>query len=170
MNIAVLKPSGNYCFRPDSTLNREAADYYIPDGIDALTLTPCIYTRLVRAGKCIGERFAQRYADNFGFGVLLDAAGADPFEALCMDSTSYLSGQTGPMSEIGDAAFEVCVNGEALFRHDAFNAAMLYDALVKISSKSTLRASDLVAVCLPSSIILKRGDCFSFGGHEVKIL
>lgn len=170
MNIAVLKPSGNYCFRPDNTLNREARDYYLPDGVDAVTLTPCIYSKVVKAGKCIAERFAGRYVDNYGFGVLLDADGADPMEAICLDGSSFLSGDTIPLSGIENASFEVSVNYGPWYRGGSFDAAMLYDALVTVSRHSTLRAADLLAVCLPASIVLHKGDSFSFAGHKVEIL
>ncbi|MBR0534692.1 MAG: hypothetical protein IJK19_08480 [Bacteroidales bacterium] len=170
MNIAVLKTSGNYCFRPDNTLNREARDYYLPDGVEAVSLTPCIYAKVVKAGKCIAGRFAGRYVDNFGFGVLLDAASADPMEAVCLDGTSYLSGDTLPVSDIEEAAFEVLVNEEPWYSGGAFSAAMLHDAVVTVSRRSSLRATDLLAVCLPASTILHKGDSFSFAGHKVSIL
>lgn len=170
MNLAVLRPSGNYCFRPDTTLNREARDYYLPDGIEAVTLTPCIYARVVKAGKCISPRFAERYVDNFGFGVFLDADDADPLEAICLDGSSYLSGGTAPLSEIPDAVFEVSVNGSPWLRQESFSTGMLFDALVTVSKRSSVRASDLLAVCLPESVILHKGDFFSFEGHRVCIL
>ena len=170
MNIAVLKPSGKYCFRPDTTLVREARDYYLPDGVDAVVLTPCIYARVVKAGKCISERFAGRYIDNFGFGILLDADGADPLEAICLDGSSYLSGETQPLSGMEAAAFEVSVNGESWLARDSFSPAMLYDALVTVSRRSSVRATDLLAVCLPDSIVLHRGDSFTFSAQKVNIL
>lgn len=170
MNIAVVRPSGSYYFRPDTTLNREALDYYIPDGVEELTLTPCIYSKVTRAGKCISQKFALRHIDNFGFGVLLDAVGGDPQEAVCMDATSFLSGDTLPFSEIGDAAFEVSVNGEPRFCRDHFDAGMMCDALATVSRRSSLRATDLLAVCLAEPVVLKKGDCFCFAGHKVSIL
>jgi len=170
MNIVVLRPSGNYYFRPDTTLNREACDYYIPDGVEGLDLVPCIYARVTKAGKCIAKKFAPRHIDNFGFGVFLDAAGVDTQEAICMDATSYLSGDTLPLSGIGDSKFEISVNGETCFRQDNFNEDMLYDALASISVRSSVRATDLVAVCLPASIRLHKGDYFSFCGRKVNIL
>lgn len=170
MNIAVLKPSGNYCFRPDTTLNREARDYWLPDGVDAVVLTPCIYARVVKAGKCVTERFAGRYVDNFGFGVLLDAEGADPLEAICLDGSSYLSGDTLPLSGLESAAFEISINGKPWLHRDSFSPATLYDALVAVSRRSSVRAADLLAVCFPESAVLHQGDSFTFEGRKVGIL
>ena len=170
MNIAVLKPSGRYCFRPDTTLNREACDYYLPDGIEEVTLTPCIYSKVIKAGKCISARFAGRHIDNFGFGVLLDAAGSDPQEASCMDGTSYISGDTLPLGEAAGRAFDVCINGEPWFIKDDFEESLLAEAVVTVSRRSSLRATDIVAVSLPASISLRKGDWFSFCGKKVNIL
>ena len=170
MNTAVARPSGSYYFRPDTTLNREACDYYLPDGVEEMVLTPCIYSKVTKAGKCIGEKFALRHIDNFGFGVLLDAAGTEPQEATCMDATSYLSGDTSPFSESGDSSFEVSVNGEPWFSRSGFEAGMLTDALVAVTRRSSVRASDLLTVCLPDSVILRKGDSFCFSGHKVSIL
>lgn len=170
MNIAVLKPSGRYYFRPDTTLNREACDYYLPDGVDEVTLTPCIYSKVVKAGKCIARRFAARHIDNFGFGVLLDAAGADPQEAICMDGTSYISGDTLPFPEIGNAVLDLSINGSPWFRQEAFDVSVLADAIVTVSRRSSVRATDIIAVSLPASATLRKGDCFSFCEKKVKIL
>ncbi|MBR5735590.1 MAG: hypothetical protein IKX60_02195 [Bacteroidales bacterium] len=170
MNIAVLRSSGKYCFRPDTTLNREARDYYLPDGVEAVILTPCIYSRVVKAGKCISVKFAGRYVDNFGFGVLLDAKDSDPLEAICLDASSFLSGETLPFSEIGNAVFEVGVNGKPVFRQDSFSTSTLIDALVTVSRRSSVRATDLLAVCLPASVVLHKGDHFTFQGRKVEIL
>lgn len=170
MNIAVLRPDGNYYFRPDTTLNREAADYYIPDGVGMIRLTPCIYSRVIKAGKCIGHRFAERHLDNFGFGVLLDAVDLEPAEAICMDGTSYISGDTAPLIELENALFTIGVNGNEAFCGNSFNSEMLFDALVTVSARSSVRGSDILAVCLPADIKLARGDYFTISGHKVNIL
>ena len=171
MNIAVVRTSGSYYFRPDTTLNREALDYYLPDGVGEVALTPCIYSKVIKAGKCISQKFALRHIDNFGFGVLLDAAGAEPQEATCMDATSYLSGDTLPFSGIGDAAFEVSVKGEPVFSSSsAFDAGMLTEALAFVTRRSSVRATDLLAVCLCEPVILHKGDYFCFAGKKVSIL
>lgn len=170
MNIAVVRTSGSYYFRPDTTLNREALDYYLPDGVGEVALTPCIYSKVIKAGKCISQKFALRHIDNFGFGVLLDAVGAEPQEATCMDATSYLSGNNLPFSEIEDAAFEVSVKGESVFSSSAFDAGMLTEALTSVTRRSSIRATDLLAVCLCEPVILRKGDYFCFAGKKVSIL
>ncbi len=100
MNIIVSLFGNNgadYCFRPDTTLEKESFDYYIPDGISELTYSPVLFVRLCRAGKAIGEKFAGRYYDSGGFGVLLygesiigSGAAAGLSMASSLDKTSLL--------------------------------------------------------------------------------
>ncbi len=100
MNIIVSLFGSNgtdYCFRPDTTLEKESFDYYIPDGVSELTYSPVLFVRLCRAGKAIGEKFAGRYYDSGGFGVLLygesiigSGAAAGLSMASSLDKTSLL--------------------------------------------------------------------------------
>lgn len=100
MNIIVSLFGSNgtdYCFRPDTTLEKESFDYYIPDGVSELTYSPVLFVRLYRAGKAIGEKFAGRYYDSGGFGVLLygesiigSGAAAGLSMASSLDKTSLL--------------------------------------------------------------------------------
>ena len=169
MNIAVLTVSGSYYFRPDTTLNREAEEYYVPDGVESLNLVPCIFSRIGKAGKCISSRFARRYINNFCFGVLLDAPELCAGEATCMDATTCLSAAM-PLEELGNAVFEVNLNGRPCFRYDDFNFGMLSDALVKITRRSSVRASDMIAVCLSDGIRLEKGDSCTFARRSLSIL
>ena len=85
MKIVVFFPDGEYCCRPDTTLNHNNSDYYCPEGVTALKAQPCIYTHIDKAGKCVAERFAHRYFKNIAFGWLL------------ADSTAGASAQVAPL-------------------------------------------------------------------------
>ena len=87
-----------------------------------------------------------------------------------MDCTSYISGDTLPLSEASGRAFEVCINGEPWFSKNDFEESLLAEAVVTVSRRSSLRATDIVAVSLPASIPLHKGDWFSFCGKKVNIL
>ena len=72
MNI-IVKPYGSelcYC-RPDTTWERENRDFYVPEGIGNISWAPVIFARVSKAGKCISPKFASRYFDAFGFGMLM---------------------------------------------------------------------------------------------------
>ena len=72
MNVIVVPESrkGFYC-RPDSTLLRAISDYYIPDYVSELSVSPVFIIKTLRAGKSISAKFALRYIDSFNYGLLL---------------------------------------------------------------------------------------------------
>ena len=129
MNIIVSLFGSNgadYCFRPDTTLEKESFDYYIPDGVSELTYSPVLFVRLCRAGKAIGERFAGRYYDSGGFGVLLygesiigSGAAAGLSMASSLDKTSLLPFPLidKDLLENGGNSFSLSVNGRSVNEH-----------------------------------------------------
>lgn len=126
MNIIVSLFGSNgadYCFRPDTTLEKESFDYYIPDGVSELTYSPVLFVRLCRAGKAIGEKFAGRYYDSGGFGVLLygesiigSGAAAGLSMASSLDKTSLLPFPLidKDLLENGGNSFSLSVNGRSV--------------------------------------------------------
>ena len=72
MNI-IVKPYGSelcYC-RPDTTWERENRDFYSPECVNEVLWTPVVFARVSKAGKCIGRKFASRYYDGVGCGMLM---------------------------------------------------------------------------------------------------
>lgn len=129
MNIIVSLFGSNgtdYCFRPDTTLEKESFDYYIPDGVSELTYSPVLFVRLCRAGKAIGEKFAGRYYDSGGFGVLLygesiigSGAAAGLSMASSLDKTSLLPFPLidKDVLEKSGNIFSLSVNGRSVNEH-----------------------------------------------------
>ena len=129
MNIIVSLFGSNgadYCFRPDTTLEKESFDYYIPDGVSELTYSPVLFVRLCRAGKAIGEKFAGRYYDSGGFGVLLygesiigSGAAAGLSMASSLDKTSLLPFPLidKDLLENGGNSFSLSVNERSMNEH-----------------------------------------------------
>ena len=129
MNIIVSLFGSNgtdYCFRPDTTLEKESFDYYIPDGVSELTYSPVLFVRLCRAGKAIGEKFAGRYYDSGGFGVLLygesiigNGAAAGLSMASSLDKTSLLPFPLidKDVLENSENSFSLSVNGRSMNEH-----------------------------------------------------
>ena len=75
MNI-IIKPYGRslcYC-RPDTTWERENKDFYSPDCVNEIYWTPVVFARISKAGKCVGEKFVERYYDGVGCGMLMYCA------------------------------------------------------------------------------------------------
>lgn len=195
MNIIVSLFGSNgtdYCFRPDTTLEKESFDYYIPDGVSELTYSPVLFVRLCRAGKAIGEKFAGRYYDSGGFGVLLygesiigSGAAAGLSMASSLDKTSLLpfplidkdvlekSGNIFSLSVNGrsvneHSVNELLVNGNGTFAcHPDF--AGIPEILHRISLRTSLRTGDIVAVELGERLPIHAGEklCGMLNGENI---
>lgn len=93
MNIALKTFSGQVTSRPDTTWERENRDFYIPDFVREMLWSPVLFTRVGKAGKCIGRKYADRYIDGMGFGLLLHPlveCNGEAVPSSCMDHTTIL--------------------------------------------------------------------------------
>lgn len=156
MNIIVsVFGTGTHCVRPDTTLERENEVFYIPGNITELSYVPVMFVRACKAGKHVGEKFAERYYDCGGFGILLygenlirEAGPAGFAMASSMDRTSYLPlpmygrdvlANTG---NIFTAGTESCP--EAFVCHGG--TAGLNSAIPKVTALTSVRTGDIIAV------------------------
>lgn len=70
MNLFILnKSNGKFYYKPDTTLCRENADFYIPDYINSLNIQSGVAVKIVKSGRCISSKFAERYYRNINFAV-----------------------------------------------------------------------------------------------------
>lgn len=156
MNIIARPYGSNRCYcRPDTTWERENRDFYVPEGIDEIRWAPVVFVRISKAGKCIGQKFAERYYDSFNFGALMYCCKeADQIQesiafTSCMDHTSILpSPLYNPIVMEGEHnVYEVSINGEQTFNSGTKEIKGLLEETLCIASKSTsLRIGDYVAV------------------------
>lgn len=155
MNIAVKPYGSDLCHcRPDTTMMKENRDFYSPEGVNSLHWAPILFARISKAGKCIGDRFAERYYDSFGFGALLYIGDTMPDKASssCADHTSLLPFPLyNPIVLEGkDNCYEVLKDGVKIFgiqsSHTAGLKEQLEKAICKASILTSLRIGDLVAV------------------------
>ena len=195
MNIIVSlfgSTGADYCFRPDTTLEKESFDYYIPDGVSELTYSPVLFVRLCRAGKAIGERFAGRYYDSGGFGVLLygesiigSGAAAGLSMASSLDKTSLLpfplidkdvlekSGNIFSLSVNERSMNEHSVNERSVNGNGTFTCqpdfAGIPEILHRISVRTSLRTGDIVAVELGERLPIHAGEklCGMLNGENI---
>lgn len=200
MNIIVSLFGSNgtdYCFRPDTTLEKESFDYYIPDGVSELTYSPVLFVRLCRAGKAIGEKFAGRYYDSGGFGVLLygesiigSGAAAGLSMASSLDKTSLLPFPLidKDVLENGRNSFSLSVNGRSMNEHSINERSVnersvnrngtfachpdfagIPEILHRISVRTSLRTGDIVAVELGERLPIHAGEklCGMLNGENI---
>ena len=161
MNI-IVKPYGSelpYC-RPDTTLERENKDFYSPECVNEVLWTPVVFARVSKAGKCIGRKFAQRYYDGVGCGMLMYCLVSDPTAITsCVDHTSILPAPLyDPVVLEDEKTFEVTRNGEPVAVMSSRTATdvisgehsgwrhLLEEAICRSSELTSLRIGDFVAV------------------------
>lgn len=77
MNI-IIKPynpqEGLFYFKPDTTLNRDYTNLYLPHFIKRVEAKELFYTRIDRAGKGIAERYASRYFSQGNYALSISIA------------------------------------------------------------------------------------------------
>lgn len=151
MNIAVLSASGRVFVRPDTTWERYNRDFFVPEFIDSISFTPVLFARVCRPGKSISSRFAGRYFDGAGFGVLLypetliDGSEEGFACASCIDHTSFLPFPVpGRREEYGDAV--VSVDGATMTSCKLPGDDSICAAIEKITHSCLIRTGDVIAV------------------------
>lgn len=114
MNIIVIKADGSFYTRPDTTLEREPKDFYIPDDIISATARTCTWIKVTKAGKAVPKAFAHRYFDALGRGILFTCNGS----ITHIDYSSYFFEQTTPAYRLDKTTYEhICAEIERVTRH-----------------------------------------------------
>lgn len=155
MNIIVRTYGGNVIIRPDTTWSRYNDDYFVPDFVDEISWSPVVCVRISRLGKHIAEKFASRYYDGAGRGVLLypenllDGSPESFAVANILDRTSSI------VLPEGDVAL---LSGE--------DRASIDSALAQASRIARVRAGDILAVELAPRVPLCARSGGRFEVHE----
>lgn len=144
MNILVMHSDGSYSVRPDSTLIREPKDFFLPDGCDGVEVHSCRWTRANKAGKAVGARFAGRYFDSLGTGLLIYCHGTDGSLSPFVDRTTFFTLEMTPADD------------------EPATAQAIADAIVVITRLTSLRTGDIVVVEDSAAERYTRGDVITF--------
>lgn len=155
MNIIVsLTDRSSYCFRPDTTLEKESNEFYIPEDMGEMTFSPVLFVRICKAGKAIGKRFAERYYDAGGYGLLLYAEDlirsgrpAGFSMASSLDRSTFLHyplyGKDVLLNP--ENIFSLSVDDDSIFTFSPVDFDL--DEIIScISANVSLRTGDIVAV------------------------
>ncbi|MBQ3660263.1 MAG: hypothetical protein IJR25_08025 [Bacteroidales bacterium] len=177
MNIVIVKPGGDYYFRADSTLNHKFLDYYCPDAVERLAVVPVIYTRIKKTGKCVSDRFAQRYFDSFAFGCLINdtTGGVSPSMAVSLDATTVMGMDFSPIEDLPQSNFTLAVNDISVFKMGEVPGIECFtNALCAVTARSMLRMGDILALELAPPSAIGRGDTLILntgsGSRSIKII
>ena len=131
MNLVVVRPDGSIYARPDTTLVRGARDFYLPDDLSWVEVRPCRWIRILKSAKAVQERFAQRYYDAVGSGLLLYGDGTDAL----LDASTYIFDDAVPAVQSGfDAALSAVTGHLLLHQGDLL--------ILESSDATTLRRGD----------------------------
>ena len=152
MNIIVRTCSGKYIVRPDTTWERDSEDFYPPEFIDGLSWVPVLFARISRPGRSVGERFADRYFDGVGYGLLLYPDDLMDGEcglacASCLDHTSFLP---FPVKEKTELSSE--------------ESAMIESAIEEATRYIYIRPGDIIAIelCGRTPLCRRENGTFSY--------
>ena len=102
MNI-IIKPynpqEGLFYFKPDTTLNRDYTNLYLPHFIKRVEAKELFYIRIDRAGKGIAERYASRYFSKGNYALSISIA-PDIFPNAAPSATPSAAPNTTPSAAI----------------------------------------------------------------------
>ncbi len=154
MNIIVKTTSGRCYCRPDTTWEREDKDLFSPDSVNSFLYTPVLFARICKAGKCVGRKFAERYYESAGYGLLLyagDLMDGSPLSiasASCLDHTSVLPSAMSARTALENAQepFILYKDGKEIFRSGETDTGMIESAISEASSFVSLRIGDMIAI------------------------
>lgn len=156
MNITIKTSTGHIIVRPDTTWEKNSADFYLPDSISKVSYTPILVARIAKPGRSISPKFASRYYDAFSYGMLLypedyiDGSEEGFASASCMDYSSYVNRDLLPLSDISDdKPFSLRANGKEIFAtmiRKNLLKSYVEEAIVESSSKVYLRTGDFLAI------------------------
>lgn len=153
MNIIVKTSSGHITVRPDTTWEKDNEDFYPPEFVNELTYSPVLFARILKPGRSVGRKFASRYYDSIGFGVLLypenmlDGTPEGYAQAICLDHTSFLpTPMFSPERLVKNGHFRLFRNEHDLFVFDQPSLNMIEDAIVEATKLLYIRTGDLIAI------------------------
>ncbi len=156
MNIVLKTYGGAIVVRPDTTWERDNEDLYLPDFVTRVSAVPVACARVCKPGRSVGARFAERYIDRFGYGVLLypedfiDGSAEGFAAASCLDHTSFIQ---MPDAEKLPEEFRMT---DTTYR--ASEEALL-QAVADVTKRIYIRIGDIIAVELaPRERIFDRSD------------
>lgn len=177
MNIVVRTYNGSVVVRPDTTWKRGNDDFYAPEFVEELSAAPVFFVRICKAGRSVAAKFADRYYDSVGAGLLLypeNLIGSSPegfATACCLDRTTFLTYPEMDKALTG-GEFKLSAGSTELFCGLTCSQAEVQQAIEDVSKFCYLRTGDYVAIELaPRKAICDRSiertavkGCF--GGNE----
>lgn len=151
MNIVVKTADEKYIVRPDTTWEKDAEDLYVPEFVNQISYTPVLFVRISKPGRSVSAKFASRYYDAVGYGVLLypedmlDGSETGFACASCLDHTSFLTAPFFSPDTLGKE-YHLKAGDKEIFSHAEGTAEMVEKAIEEATRFIYIRTGDLLAI------------------------
>ena len=165
MNLIIIPAhEHSFYYRPDSTLIRDLSVYYRPDEVASLQAAPALAIRLRRPGKAIAPRFAERYWDTYGFGLILHPelqtaiTGHREFLQNTLDYTTLVPLKSKAITDFEQETPARFFRNQSELPLTLPSPAQWADQLAHISNYCSLRIGDLLLLELSNPVKIAAGD------------
>lgn len=177
MNILVLTAErGRVVARPDTTWEKDNNPLYLPDFVNGLSYSPVFFARVCKPGRSVGLKFAERYYDHTGYGVLLypedmlDGSEEGYACASCLDHTSFLPYPVAESRAGADVEedFNLFRDDSRICRCASAGSGTMERAIAEATRYCYIRTGDFIAVELEGRRHLcsrEDGECRIYGGQ-----
>lgn len=177
MNIIVVSSSGHVSTRPDTTWERDNENLYLPEFVRQISLSPVIYARICKSGRSVGEKFAGRYFDDTGFGVLLypddldDGTAEGYAQTLCLDHTTFMTLPALGERPFNGGKFQVSVDDKQIYGAADFDKETIVKAISEVTKYIYIRTGDILAIELApkTQITLESQGTLIFGTFDDEV-
>ena len=167
MIIIVSTREGKIITRPETSWERNGTDFYPQEFIEAVACVPVVYARISKSGRSVVGKFAKRYYDCFGYGLLLypenllDGSPESIACASCIDHSSYLAGPLFDREEASGPGkrFILKKDGGTVFEFGEAVEGMIEEALAEATARIHVRTGDLLAIELSAPLHLCSRPC-----------
>ncbi len=160
-----------FFMKPDTAILKEGAPFYYPEFTSDLHHEIEIVLKINRAGKHIGEQFANKYYSEIGLGIDFTARDIQqqckqkglPWEkAKAFDNSAPLGLfiNKSDFSDLNNIDFRLEINGETRQKGNTKDLLFSFDKVIAyISQYVTLKTGDLIYTGTPEGVgPVKRGD------------
>lgn len=169
MNLFILnKTNSKFYYKPDTTFCKESDDFYIPGNVHSLKIQPGIAVRIVKSGKYISSKFADRYYRSISFAANIFHSNLlnpsiqieDLAHFSSLERSLYLIDKQIDISDLIRYKNLSLYNDSKTIEMNLGKDMnyVLNMAVEKISSVFSLKSGDSIIVVEDSSTEIKRGD------------
>ena len=176
---ALYKPEQPVIFtKPDSALLKDGKPFFLPEELGRIDYEAELVVRICRLGKSIPQRFAHRYYDAIGSGVLLYPRLYGPDDDLltlqelfaqgcCINHTSLVPTPAYGPERIAECRFSLSLSAEDNKEGFCFDCPSMQEmdlALSKASEVAWMRTGDILCIELSERRALPPEQTLRFEG------